>query len=190
MKYEFHIRTATFDDIAALRQLIELSVRELSKNDYSRDEMDGALHHVLGLDTQLIRDATYFVANPTGEPEVLAGCGGWSYRKTLCGSDDAPNREMASLDPATDAAKIRAIFVHPAWARRGLGTLILKHCEDAAMRAGFRRMEMGSTLTGVPLYRLRGYQPGERIDIALPNGAILPVLHMVKSILSSLLPHY
>jgi len=182
MTDEFLIRIATFGDIPALRQLIELSVRELSKNDYSREEMDGALHNVLGLDTQLIQDATYFVAALAADPEVIAGCGGWSYRKTLCGSDDAPNREMASLDPATDAAKIRAIFVHPAWARRGLGTLILRHCEDAAMQAGFRQMEMGSTLTGVPLYQLRGYQAGERIDIALPNGATLPVLRMVKGV--------
>jgi GNAT superfamily N-acetyltransferase len=182
MAAEFRIRAATATDIPALRLLIERSVRELSKNDYSAAEMDGAIHHVLGLDTQLIHDQTYFVASPAADASVLAGCGGWSYRKTLCGSDDAPNRESASLDSATEAARIRAIFVHPEWARRGLGTLILKHCEEAATNAGFRHFEMGSTLTGVPLYALKGYEARERVDIALLNGAVLPVLRMTKSI--------
>ena len=91
-------------------------------------------------------------------------------------------REPARLDPATDAAKIRAIFVHPAWARKGLGTLMLEHCEGAARAAGFRRLEMGSTLTGVPLYLLRGYVAGERIAIPLPNGESLPILKMTKSV--------
>jgi GNAT superfamily N-acetyltransferase len=182
MTADFRIRTALHSDIPRLRQLIERSVRVLSKNDYSAAEMDGAIHNVLGLDTQLIEDATYFVASPVTDPEVIAGCGGWSYRKTLCGSDDAPNREMTSLDPATEAAKIRAIFVDPDYARRGLGTLILQHCESAAALDGFHRFEMGSTLTGVPLYALRGYAARERMDIALPNGAILPVLRMIKSL--------
>lgn len=144
--------------------------------------MDGSLGHVLGLDTQLIEDATYFVASPSADLNLIAGCGGWSYRKTLYGSDHAPHRELTSLDPHTDPARIRAIFVHPAWARRGLGTLILKHCEDAAGAAGFRRFAMGSTLTGIPLYARMGYQAGERINIVLPNGAVLPILHMLKTL--------
>jgi GNAT superfamily N-acetyltransferase len=111
------------------------------------------------------------------------GCGGWSNRKTLYGSDHGPNREMAFLDPLTDAAKIRAIFVHPAYARRGLGSLILQHCEQAARAAGFGRFEMGSTLTGVPLYLLKGYLEREHIDIPLPNGEVLPIVHMVKDCL-------
>jgi GNAT superfamily N-acetyltransferase len=180
--YGFLIRQAKESDIPSLHALIERSVRELQKNDYSPAQIEGALGHALGLDTQLIEDGTYFVAEPADGDRLIVGCGGWSNRKTLFGSDHAPGREGALLNPATDAAKIRAIFVDPVWARRGLGSLILKHCEDAAEKAGFRRLEMGSTLTGVPLYRLKGYQEREHIDIPLPNGATLPVVHMVKEL--------
>jgi GNAT superfamily N-acetyltransferase len=103
-------------------------------------------------------------------------------RKTLFGSDHGPNRETAFLDPATDAARIRAIFVHPGWARRGIGSQILKVCEDAAAAAGFRRFEMGSTLTGVPLYKLKGYVEIERVEVPLRNGESLPVIRMRKSV--------
>lgn len=182
MADEFLIRTATVADIPALNELIETSVRQLQKDDYTPEQIDGAVGHTLSLDTQLIADQTYFVAeSATGLPG-LAGCGGWSNRKTLCGGDGAVNREMSLLDPATDAAKIRAIYVHPAWARRGLGTLILKHCEEAAERAGFRRLEMGSTLTGVPLYSLKGYRECETFYLPLRNGASLPVVRMVKDL--------
>ena len=175
----FTIRKATANDIPALHSLIELSVRGLQTDDYSPAQIEGALGHTLGLDTQLIEDRTYFVAEEGGE---IVGCGGWSNRKTLFGSDHGPNREDTFLDPATDAAKIRAIFVHPQWARRGLGTLILKHCEEAAQRAGFSKLEMGSTLTGVPLYSLKGYVARERVEVPLPNGETLPVVHMVKEL--------
>lgn len=178
----FHIRPANKDDVGALRILIELSVRQLQRNDYTPAQIEGALGHALGLDTQLIEDGTYFIATPVSKPELIAGCGGWSYRKTLFGSDHGPDRELALLDPATEPAKIRAIFVHPEWARQGLGTLILKHCEDAAQRAGFRSLEMGSTLTGVPLYTLKGYERRETVAIPLPNGEALPIVHMVKSL--------
>ena len=137
---------------------------------------------MLGLDTQLIRDGTYFVAelveSDNGQP--LAGCGGWSRRKTLFGADRGPGREPELLDPATDAAKVRAIFVHPDFARRGLGTLILARVEAEARAAGFRRYEMGSTLTGVPLYRLKGYVEVERIAVPLGNGEVVPVVKMMK----------
>ena len=179
---EYRIRPATVDDIPALEELIEHSVRTLAIHNYMPDEIDGAIGRVLGLDTQLIDDRTYFVAELAAGPPLLVGCGGWSYRATLYGSDNAPNRQPATLDPATDAAKIRAIFVHPDWSRRGLGSMILKHCEDAAARAGFRRLEMGSTLTGVALYALRGYEPRERVDVPLSNGAVLGVLHMTKTL--------
>src|SRR5579863_3029760 len=178
----FQIRQAKASDIPALHSLIELSVRGLQKDDYSPAQIEGALGHALGLDTQLIEDQTYFVAEPLEEAGLIVGCGGWSNRKTLFGSDHGPNRENVFLDPKTDAAKIRAIFVHPQWARKGLGTLILKHCEEAAQRAGFGRLEMGSTLTGVPLYTLRGYIPRERVDVPLPNGETLPIVHMVKMV--------
>ena len=177
---QFHIRLANQADVGELRILIERSVRGLQQNDYTPAQIEGALGHALGLDTQLIEDGTYFAAVPGSKPDLIVGCGGWSNRKTLFGSDHGPNRENAFLDPKTDAAKIRAIFVHPQWARKGLGTLILKHCEEAAQQAGFATLEMGSTLTGVPLYTLKGYAPRETVAIPLPNGETLPIVHMVK----------
>lgn len=186
----FSIRFATEDDIPMLHLLIEASVRGLQAGDYTPEQIEGALGTVLGLDTQLIRDQTYFVAEthvPDGVDHcapALAGCGGWSKRKTLFGADRGPGREPELLDPAIDAAKVRAIFVHPDFARRGLGSLILEHVEAAAAAAGFRCYEMGSTLTGVPLYRLKGYVEVERIAVPLWNGETLPVVKMVKGALS------
>lgn len=179
---QFRIRTAKHADADQLRELIERSVRDLQKGDYTPAQIEGALGHALGLDIQLIEDGTYFVAVPVLEQDRIAGSGGWSYRKTLFGSDHGPNRENAVLDPATERAKIRAIFVHPDWARKGLGSMLLKHCEDAAYQAGFRAVEMGSTLTGVPLYSLRGYEKRETVAIPLPNGEALPIIHMVKAL--------
>lgn len=176
----FQLRQAKTSDIPALHALIELSVRTLQKDDYSPAQIEGALGHTLGLDTQLIEDRTYFVAEPIAQAGLIVGCGGWSNRKTLFGSDHGPNRMNTFLDPKTEAAKIRAIFVHPEWARRGLGTLILQHCEEAAHQAGFNTLEMGSTLTGVPLYTLKGYVPRENVAVPLPNGETLPVVYMVK----------
>jgi len=186
-----HIRLAHEEDIPALHALIEASVRGLQANDYTPAQIAGALGTVLGLDTQLIRDQTYFVVEvpaPAGSEDAKrsidrkVGCGGWSKRKTLFGADKASVREPELLDPATDAAKVRAIFVHPDFARRGLGTLILAHVESAAYAAGFRHYEMGSTLTGVPLYTLKGYVPVEQIGVPLHNGESLPIVKMVKSV--------
>ena len=111
---------------------------------------------------------------------AIIGCGGWSKRKTLFGSDHGPGREASLLDPERENARIRAFFVHPGWARRGIGSLILDMCEKAAMEAGFRGFEMGATLTGERLYAVRGYRPLERIDVPLANGASIPVIRMVK----------
>ena len=177
----FAIRLATESDIPGLRSLIELSVRTLQKGDYTSEQIEGAIGHALGLDTQLVQDGTYFAAELVGREAVIVGSGGWSHRKTLFGSDHGPDRESALLDPAVDAAKIRAIFVHPDWSRRGLGTLLLETCENAAKFAGFTKFEMGSTLTGVPLYKLRGYQVIEPIAVPLPNGESLSVIRMAKS---------
>ena len=176
------IRLAQQSDIPALHTLIEASVRGLQADYYTPAQIEGALGTVLGLDTQLIRDQTYFLAEVEDATGVLtlAGCRGWSKRKTLFGADKAAVREPELLDPATDAAKVRAIFVHPSFARRGLGSLILAHVESAAFAAGFRRFEMGSTLTGVPLYRLKGYVEIERIAVPLANGEALPVVKMAK----------
>jgi GNAT superfamily N-acetyltransferase len=179
----FTLRLATEADVPALHALIEASVRGLQAGDYTPAQIEGALGTVLGLDTQLIQDRTYFLAETLGqntrEPK-LAACGGWSKRKTLFGADRGPGRAPGLLDPAVDAAKVRAIFVHPDFARRGLGSLILSTVENAARAAGFRHFEMGSTLTGVPLYRLKGYVEVERIAVPLWNGEALPVVKMVK----------
>ncbi len=171
------LRPAEEADIPALHDLIERSVRGLQADDYSPEQIAGALGTVLGLDTQLIRDRTYLIAEVEGR---LAGCGGWSYRKTLFGSDRRSGREDLLLDPNHDAAKIRAFFIDPSYTRRGLATAILAACEKAAIAAGFRRFEMGATLTGVPLYLARGYHVLERIEVPLHNGATLPVIRMAK----------
>ena len=181
----WQIRLAAESDIPALRALIEASVRGLQAGDYTAAQIEGALGTVLGLDTQLIRDRTYFIVETISSEESKtqsAGCGGWSMRKTLFGADKAAVREPDLLDPATDAAKIRAIFVHPDYARQGLGSMILAHVEAAALAAGFRRFEMGSTLTGVPLYKLKGYVEVERIEVPLGNGEVLPIVKMNKPV--------
>ena len=178
----FSIRTATAADIPALEALIEQSVRQLQQADYSPSQIDGSIGSIFGIDRQLIQDATYFVAAPINVPSQLVACGGWSFRRTLYGSDRLADRNDTLLDPAIDYAKIRAIFVHPAFARRGLGSLVLAHCEQAAQTAGFRRFEMGSTLTGLPLYILKGYVERDRMAAVLPNGERLTVVHMNKSL--------
>jgi GNAT superfamily N-acetyltransferase len=182
MEPAFRLRLATEADIPQLHELIEASVRGLQAGDYTAAQIEGALGTVLGLDTQLIRDRTYFVAEALVQNAQArsAGCGGWSKRKTLFGADHGLGREPELLDPATDAAKVRAIFVHPDFARQGLGSLILAHVEAEAAAAGFRRFEMGSTLTGVPLYKLKGYVEVERIAVPLTNGEVLPVVKMVR----------
>ena len=180
----YELRLAAEADIPQLRELIELSVRVLQREDYSREQIDAALGTALGVDTQLIADETYYAAEgalPGGVKEIVA-CGGWSRRKTLYGSDHGPYRESALLDPKVDAAKIRAFFVHPKWVRMGIATVILETCEQAAMAEGFRRLEMGATLTGVPMYLARGYSEIERIEVPLAHGLTLPVVRMGKTV--------
>lgn len=194
---KLRIRKAVVADVAMLRALIKASVRELQAEDYTPEQLEGALEAVFGVDSQLIADGTYFVAeakagkaqtdgdgngaskNP-GTEWVIAGCGGWSKRKTLYGSDHWMGREDTPLDPERDAAKIRAFFVHPAWARRGIGSRILEVCEIAASAAGFTRYEMGATLTGAKLFGAKGYVAVERIEVPLKNGLSLPVIRMAK----------
>jgi GNAT superfamily N-acetyltransferase len=173
-----HLRLATVADIPALRELIPASVRGLQTPDYTAEEIEGALASVFGVDTQLIEDGTYFIVE---EGDALMGCGGWSRRRTLYGaSGHAPARDAALLDPATMPARIRAFFVHPAYARRGVGSLLLSASEDAARREGFRRAEMAATLTGVPLYARKGYRELQQLTVPLENGASLAVVRMVK----------
>src|SRR6185437_495275 len=132
MKANFQLRLATDADVPALHALIEASVRGLQATDYTPAQIEGALGTVLGIDTQLIQDRTYFIAEALHEStkaRSVAGCGGWSRRKTLFGADAGAGREPELLDPATDAAKVRAIFVHPDFARQGLGSLLLTAAE-------------------------------------------------------------
>ncbi|HSY02201.1 MAG TPA: GNAT family N-acetyltransferase [Acidobacteriaceae bacterium] len=174
-------RFAVAEDAPRLTALIEASVRGLQAQDYSAAQMDGALGTWLGLDTQLIADGTYFAVEPVANPGTLAACGGWSRRKTPYGSDHRPGRDDALLDPRTDAAKIRAFFVHPDWARQGIGSRILELCEEAARAEGFTRFEMGATLTGIPLYRRHGYVEQERVELPLKNGDVLPIVRMTRA---------
>ena len=177
-----HVRQAIAADIPVLHALIEASVRELQAQDYTLAQIESALQTVFGVDSQLIADGTYFVAEakPVESQPISVGCGGWSKRKTLYGSDHWTGREDAFLDPQQDAARIRAFFIHPRWARHGIGSLILETCETAARSAGFKRFEMGATLTGVKLFRTKGYVAMENVDVPLPNGAFLPVVRMSK----------
>jgi GNAT superfamily N-acetyltransferase len=176
---KFHLRVAGIDDVAAIRELIKASVRELQTADYSVAQREGALATVFTVDTQLIKDGTYFVA--IAEDGAMAGCGGWSFRKTLYGGDHQMEKIASEkLDPKLDAAKIRAIFVHPNFARMGLGGLILAAAEEAAEAEGFRRFEMGSTLTGVALYELKGYREIERRKVPVGGEESIEVVHMLK----------
>jgi GNAT superfamily N-acetyltransferase len=192
MSSNIHLRLAVSEDIPVLRQLIEASVRGLQTEDYTPEQIEGALQTVFGVDSQLIADGTYIVAeaslprldapesNRSNTKPVIVGCGGWSKRKTLYGSDHWTGREDDLLDPRHDAAKIRAFFIHPEWARHGIGTMILEACENAARAAGFRQFEMGATLTGAKLFGVKGYVAVKPISIPLVNGERLPVIHMEK----------
>jgi N-acetylglutamate synthase-like GNAT family acetyltransferase len=191
MRANIHIRQAVATDIPVLRELIDASVRGLQAQDYTPTQLESALKTVYGVDSQLIADGTYFAAEVEAsavEPKiakrerVIVGCGGWSKRKTLYGGDRWTGREDDLLDPLRDAAKIRAFFIHPQWARRGIGSMILETCEAAARAAGFTRFEMGATLTGVPMYRARGYVELEHLEVPLANGETLPIVRMAKDV--------
>jgi GNAT superfamily N-acetyltransferase len=173
------VRNATLADRDGLRDLIARSARELSAADYRPEQVEGALQGAFGVDTQLIHDGTYFVVEGGG---VIVGCGGWSYRKTLFGGDERPERDAAELDPRTDAAKIRAFFVEPAHARKGIGTLLLEKCESEAKLRGFSRVELMSTLPGIRLYSARGYSGVEQVRYEVSPGVSIEFLPMSKSI--------
>jgi GNAT superfamily N-acetyltransferase len=184
-RLNMRLRKAVATDVPRLREVIEASVRGLQAADYSPAQIEGALNSVYGVDSQLITDGTYFVAE-IAEPNKgrmhIVACGGWSKRKTLYGGDQYAGREDSLLAPSRDAAKIRAFFVHPDWARQGIGTMILEACENAATDAGFTRLEMGATLSGVPFYRSRGYAQVENQSAPLGNGEVLPIVRMVKEV--------
>ncbi|HEY2580694.1 MAG TPA: GNAT family N-acetyltransferase [Mucilaginibacter sp.] len=170
-------RLATFDDIPQLNKMIALSVRGLSTAYYTPAQIESSIKYVFGVDTQLVSDGTYYVA-VTGD--TIVGCGGWSKRNTLYGGDQHKEIEDPLLDPKIDAARIRAFFVHPDFARQGVGRYIINVCEAAARQNGFTRFELGATLPGVPLYLAMGYEVIERIDAALPDGELLGIVKMRK----------
>jgi len=176
----FSLRKAVDADTPVLKQLIDASVRGLQAEDYSPSQIESALATVYGVDSQLIADGTYFVVE--ADEGGIVACGGWSKRKTLYGGDRWTARQDTLLDPQNDAAKIRAFFVHPAWVRRGIGTMLLDACEQAAVAAGFHRFEMGATLSGVPLYKARGYAAVENLGVPLANGEFLPIVRMEKQV--------
>jgi GNAT superfamily N-acetyltransferase len=173
------IRLATPDDIPSIRHLIDRSVRGLSTAHYTARQIESALKHVFGVDTQLIDDGTYFVIDGG---EALAAAGGWSRRKTLYGGDQFKTTTDPLLDPSVDAARIRAFFVHPAWTRRGLARKIFETCQDAARREGFTAFELGATLPGVPLYESLGFVAAESQSAKMPDGEELPVVRMTRPI--------
>jgi len=170
-------RRASLDDIPAIERLIALAARGLSRDDYSEEQIEAALGSALGVDSQLVRDGTYFVAETDG---TLVACGGWSWRKTLFGSDGQADREPESLDPTRDAARIRAFFVHPDWARRGLGRTTLELCEAEARSSGFTSAELMATLPGERLYRTCGYASEDSIQHTLPGGVAIQFVPMRK----------
>lgn len=173
------IRTATLDDVPALERLIAASARGLGGDDYTAAQIDAALGTAWGVDTELIRDATYFVVDGDG---AMAACGGWSRRRTLFGADAQPGRESALLDPHHEAARIRAFFVHPDQGRRGIGRALLEHCERAALDEGFRAAALMATLPGRRLYAAFGYVAGEPIEHPLPGGLSITFVPMTKTL--------
>lgn len=189
--HQFIFRPATPSDIPALQQMISDSLRALGKDFYTQAELDGSIGYLFGPDSVLIHDQTYFILHPTAQPTTICACGGWSFRKTLYGGDSAPSplRMPEKRNPATDRASIRAIFTHPSWARRGLGTMMMRYCEARAREGkegevgGFTRLEMGATLSGVGLYERCGYVRSGREDVVrCPNGEGVRIKHMVKDL--------
>lgn len=185
----YKLRLATLEDAPSIQSLIEDSARRLSDGDYSSAQVEAALQGTFGVDSQLIRDRTYWVIDAVSAAgTTLAAAGGWSFRKTLCGGDNGNNREPERLSPETDAARIRAFFVSPLHARRGLGRMLLQQCEAEARAAGFTRLTLLATLPGIRLYENAGYagasravmqlgQAGHEVDVPfLPMHKTLPAL--------------
>ncbi len=170
-------RLATRDDVPALRVLMDAAIGELQKPFLTPEQITSS-RTIMGLDTQLIDDGTYFIVERDG---ALAGCGGWSRRATLYGGDHTPGRQPVILDPRVDAAQARAMYTHPAHVRRGVGRLILSLCEQAARADGFTRMELMATMAGVPLYEVCGYRPIEHV-LEERGGTPVPLVRMGKAI--------
>jgi GNAT superfamily N-acetyltransferase len=170
-------RFATHDDLPVLLPLVQAAIDELQKGFLDEAQIRSS-HAIMGVDTQLIDDKTYFIVEIDGD---VAGCGGWSRRATLYGGNHSAGRDAALLDPSTDAARVRAMYTHPAYARRGVGRLILSLCEAAAAAEGFTALELMATLSGQPLYEAAGFEALERVEDA-SGGAPVPIIRMRKAI--------
>ena len=176
---KFNHRIATAEDIPAIRDLMAAAIAVNMADFLSGDQIDAA-QESMGVDQQLISDGTYFVIETTNEKPTMVGCGGWGKRKTLYGGDQAVGRNDELCDPQVDAARIRAMYTHPDWTRKGIGTLLLDLGEDAARMAGFQNIELGSTVPGEPLYIARGYRELERETRIGENGLESTVIKMTK----------
>lgn len=175
----YEVRKATLGDREAIARLIADSARHLSRDDYAEAQIEAAVASVFGVDSDLIEDGTYFVADRDG---TLIGCGGWSRRKTLYGGDQFSDRDAGMLDPTTDPAKIRAFFVHPQHARKGVARAILAVCEREAKQHGFRELELMATLPGIKFYEASGYSSDGNFDLELAGGVKLPLVPMRKKL--------
>jgi GNAT superfamily N-acetyltransferase len=175
------LRNATLEDVPQIEALIARSARGLSTADYRPSQVEGALRGAFGVDTQLLADQTYFVAEEDGR---LIGCGGWSYRSTLFGGDARTGRDSSTLDPRTQAAKIRAFFVDPGNARRGIGSQLLERCEQEARAHGFCRVELMATLPGVRLYAARGYVGSDLVRFDVGSGERIEFIPMHKTLVA------
>ena len=176
---ELCIRPALMAELEQIEVMIAASSKSLAAMHYPAELVEDALENLLGVDSQLIEDGTYFVATLD---ERIVGSGGWSWRKTMFGSDVARNRDDRAADPDSEPAKIRAFFVHPDYSRLGVGSRILAHCEQQAIDRGFGRLELGATLSGVAFYEARGYQPGKRFDFEFAPGKTLAIVPMFKEV--------
>ncbi|HUQ18917.1 MAG TPA: GNAT family N-acetyltransferase [Gemmatimonadaceae bacterium] len=173
------IRAATNDDVPAIQSLIDRSARELSIGYYTAEQIDGAVMHVFGVDSQLIADRSYYVIEID---DTIVAAGGWSARRTLYGGDQMKDTEDPRLDPLHEAARIRAFFVDPAWARHGLARRLYNECARAALAAGFTRFELMATAPGVPAYLSLGFTIVERVNTPLPGGVSVPFARMTRTI--------
>ena len=182
IKYQtmnLQLRNAVTSDYCSIESLIDLSAHKLGRDDYSPDQIESALKTAFGLDTQLITDQTYFLVE---SDQLIVGCGGWSYRETLFGSDSDQNRNSNRINPESGAAKIRAFFVRPEFSRMGIGSMLLFKCEEEALRAGFRKLELMATLPGKKLYEKHGFVTGNPIHYPLDEHLTIKFVPMYKEI--------
>lgn len=173
------IRPANFEDLPRMQQLIVESVRGLSKDHYSNAQIESSIKYIFGVDTQLLTDGTYYVVE---DNKRLAACGGWSKRETLYGGDQHKSLSDPLLNPAVDPARIRAFFVHPDFARQGIGRMLIEFCEAEVIKGGFHSTQLGATLPGVPLYEAMGYQSIKRESVEMPDGEHIDVVQMNKTL--------